>query len=707
MKPGETPNPKEPTRTIELPQLSVRAEVERTSFNEEDRTVDLVWSTGAAVKRYDWWNDRYYLELLSLDPKHVRLERLNSGAPLLDTHSGWFLGSQLGVVEDDSAKLSGKKATATVRFSRRAEVEPIIQDVRDKIIRNVSVGYVVHEYEVTPGKRKGDLETRTAIDWEPYEVSLVPMPADPGAQVRSAKAQGGKMPEPLQRFPCRLTMRGAESSPTVVPPAQEPTMTRETSETIAERNPLDPGAPTVQRTEPEAPAAPSDAELAARAERQRVQGIMLACRASRMTQEFQDQLIGEGLSLEQAQTRVFEEMRKRGGETAGPKSSAVRTEPTVQFGEDPMVHVRAGIENALTHRLAGDMRKKDGTLVVPLSDQGRRYRGMSLMDVARAYLQGRGIRVTDMPKTKLAGVALGLVDVRSGGMHTTSDFADLLADVAHKTLRAAYAEAPQTFRPLVRVVTLTDFKPVYRTQLGDAPALLEVGEAGEYKSGTVSDGKTSYQLATYGRKFSISRQALINDDVDAFARVPMMFGRKARVLESNLVWAQITGNPTMSDNNALFSAAHGNLQTDGDHISVESLGRARAALRQQTSLDGDYLNLTGAYLLVPTVLETKADQFVTVVLPQEAGKVNPFQNKLTVIAEPRLDANSTTAWYLAASVDQVDIIELAYLEGEEGPMVESRVGFDVDGLEIKARLDVAAKAIDWRGLHKDPGDLDS
>lgn len=693
------------TRTVDLPMLSVRARVERTSFDEENRTFEMTFSTGAAVTRVDWWTGQKYREVLSMDPKHVRLERLNGGAPLLDTHSGWSLASQLGVIEDDSATIDGKRGKAVARFSRRSEVEPIVQDVRDRIIRNVSVGYVVHEFEETPAKRKGDLPTRTAVDWEPYEVSLVPMPADAGAQVRGAKGPDGQPIEPRQLFPCRITTRAA------TPAAEErPIMDPNQSETIAERNPLDPGAP-IPRTDSPAIAlaatpAATDMELAQRAERARVQGIMQACRAGRMTQEFQDALIAEGTALVDAQARVFDEMRKRGGETAGPQNGATRT-PGVSLGPDPMVHARAGIEEALAHRLAGDLRKADGTAYFPLTEQGRKYRGLSLLDTARVYLQGHGTRVTDLGKMELAGVALGLSGTRAGGQHSTSDFTNLLADVANKTLRAAYEEQPQTFRPLVRVVSLPDFKTVNRVQLGDAPAFLEIQEDGEYKSGTISDGKESYGLTTYGRKFAITRKALINDDTDAFARVPMMFGRKARVLESNLVWAQITSNPTMGDGNALFSAAHSNLQTDGDHISVVSLGRARAALRAQQSLDGDYLNLAASYLIVPTGLETKAEQFVTVIVPQQSGNVNPFQGRLTVIAEPRLDANSATAWYLAAGVNQVDIIELAYLEGAEGPMVESRIGFDIDGLEIKARLDVVAKVIDWRGLHKDPGDLDS
>lgn len=679
-------------RSVDLPALSFRAGISLASLNEDARTVDVVWTTGAGVRRYDWDRGEYYLEKLSLDPEHVRLERLNTGAPVLNSHRGYGIESILGVVEDGTASLSGKRGLATLRFSRRADVEPYWGDVKDKTLRNVSVGYAVYAYEETRPKKAGGLPVRTAVDWEPYEISMVPMPADAGAQTRAGKPANG-----VELHRC--VIRSVAGSPE--PDEQEQTrMDPETtrSETIAERDPLDPGAPTGQApaTRADAPE-PTDKDLGADAERERITGITKACRAARMPSEFMDKLIEGKTPLVRAQAMVFEEMRKRADDGAGPAHTpAARGGHDIRLGADPLVHVRAGIENALLHRLAPSHFK--------LEEVGRNYRGMTMLDVGRVFLQGLGHRVTNLPKMELAGFALGL----SGrGMHTTSDFANLLADVANKTLRRAYDEAPQTFRPIVTIGSLPDFKPVNRVQLGDAPAFLKVDEHGEFRTGTIGEGKESYQLATYGRKFAITRQALINDDTDAFSRIPMMFGRKARVLESNLVWEQITSNPTMGDNNALFSAAHGNLQTDGDAISVASLGRARAALRQQVSVDGDYLNLSAAYLIVPTVLETKADQYVSVVTPQEAGKVNPFQQKLIVIAEPRLDANSATAWYLAAPTSQVDIVELAYLDGEQGPQVESRVGFDVDGVEIKARIDVAAKVLDWRGLHKDPGDLDS
>lgn len=172
--------------TIEMPPLCVRADV--GSVNAEARTVDLVFSTGAAVERYDYWTGKRYIEKLSMDPASVKLERLNAGGPLLDAHSSYSIQDQIGVVEQGTAKIVKKEARATVRFSKREGVEEIWQDVRDGIIRSVSVGYRILRFEETAGK-DGGLATRLATLWEPYEISLVPMPADFGAGVRSGNVQ--------------------------------------------------------------------------------------------------------------------------------------------------------------------------------------------------------------------------------------------------------------------------------------------------------------------------------------------------------------------------------------------------------------------------------------------------------------------------------------------------------------------------------------
>jgi len=166
---------------IELAQQTRAAQIAPATADEGQRTVEVVWSTGAAVRRADWITGKLYVEELSMQPGHVRLERLNSGAPLLNTHDRYDLRGIIGVVE--RAWIDGGEGRALVRFSRRAEVDPVWRDVLDGVIRNVSIGYRVYRYEEFPGEKPPRL---LATDWEPEEISLVPVGADAGAGIRSA-----------------------------------------------------------------------------------------------------------------------------------------------------------------------------------------------------------------------------------------------------------------------------------------------------------------------------------------------------------------------------------------------------------------------------------------------------------------------------------------------------------------------------------------
>jgi len=170
-------------RTVTLPPLERRAAV--SSVNAEARTASVCFSSGADVERVDFDSGRKFIERLSLLPEHIRLDRLNSGAaPLLNAHAAGELADIIGVVEPNSVELRPHEASATVRFSRRPDAEKIFADVCDRIIRNVSVGYRVLKFEEQPAARN-EIPVRVAVDWMPYELSLVCMGADPGASVRS------------------------------------------------------------------------------------------------------------------------------------------------------------------------------------------------------------------------------------------------------------------------------------------------------------------------------------------------------------------------------------------------------------------------------------------------------------------------------------------------------------------------------------------
>lgn len=654
--------------TVNLPSLDIRAAVVPSTFNAEARTVEFTFSTGARVLRGYW--DRYYEEL-SLDPAHCRLDRLNRGAPFLKVHNSYELENVLGVIE--RAWIEQGEGRVLVRFSEREDISDILRDIETGILPNVSVGYSVYRFEQVEG---GDetIPVYRAVDWEPFEVSLVPIPADAGAQVRSNDTDGTK--------PCVFINRGtaATSKKGDIMPEVQTAAAENTSQ--AE---IDTRAAAAQKEGEQAGIA---------AERQRVADIRKAVRALPADQRdaMADKFIEDGSSVDAVRSAVIEKLAAASAATE-TRSAAV----DIVVGEDgARIKARDGLENALLHRHDGSHFK--------LEEVGRNYRGMSLIELARDYCQTvLRIDVRGMDKMTIAGLALGM-NVR-GGMHTTSDFPFILANVANKTMRRAYDIAAQTWKPLARQANLSDFKQRSVVQLGEAPQLKKVNENGEFTRGTVGEGKEVYQLATYGRILAVTRQAIVNDDLDAFTRLPALFGNSAADLESDLVWEQITSNPTMGDGTALFAAGHGNLAGAGAAISVTSIGAARTAMRKQKGLDAkQFINVNAQYLLVPAALETVADQFVsTAMLANQNSNVNPFAGRLQVIAEPRLDANSATAWYTAGSPAQIDMIEYGYLEGAEGPQIETRMGFEVDGMEIKCREDFVAKVIDWRGFYKNPG----
>jgi hypothetical protein len=233
--------------TVELP-LQTRADVRMLpeTVDAEHRSVEVVWSTGAAVRRRDPWTSKRYDEVLSLEEAHVDLSRLNGGAPLLNTHGAWDLSDVIGVVERAWIAREGEALVgrARVRFSDREAVEPIWRDVAAGIIRNVSVGYSVRSYEVT--ETDGAPAIWRAVDWQPLELSAVPVGADAAAGFRAADARDRR--DGLATTPCHLLRR----VPAPIP--EEPPMTRE-AETVTTPPATDAAPPAAAPTATTEPAA--------------------------------------------------------------------------------------------------------------------------------------------------------------------------------------------------------------------------------------------------------------------------------------------------------------------------------------------------------------------------------------------------------------------------------------------------------------------
>lgn len=402
-----------------------------------------------------------------------------------------------------------------------------------------------------------------------------------------------------------------------------------------------------------------------------------------------DLLLDSNITVQAAQQRLLTALAEGTTPSAPPSRTA-----------GPNAHIHAGNGNLVGDSVRASVMARAGHIEI---EAGNNYNHMSLRELARASLVDRGVGVATLNPMQMVGLAF---------THTTSDFGIILMDVANKSMLQGWDLAEETFQLWTKRGELSDFKTVKRIGLGEFPSLRQVREGAEYKYVTVGENSQQIALATYGEIFSITRQAIINDDMNLLTDIPRKMGMAAKATIGDLVYSVLIDNEPLSDGVALFHAAtHKNLQTGaGSALSVESLDKARAMMRTQKTSTGSGaarpLNIRPAYVLTPVALESKARQLInssSVPTAQvNAGVTNPIQNFAEVIGEPRLDDASATAWYLAAQQGS-DTIEVAYLNGVDTPYMEQQQGFTVDGVATKVRIDAGVAPLDFRGLQKANG----
>lgn len=440
-------------------------------------------------------------------------------------------------------------------------------------------------------------------------------------------------------------------------------------------------------------AVPSEAEVLARA--QAAEDIRRAGIRAIFTPfgEAHAALMTEAL-LDRAQTVEGVQAKLLASLAAGTEPSSG---PAARSGANAHIHVGNGnlvgdsVRACVMARAGHDQFQSDNV-----------YNHMSLRELARASLHDRGIGVATLNPMQMVGLAF---------THTTSDFGIILMDVANRSMLQGWELAEETFQLWTKKGQLSDFKVSHRIGLGEFPSLRQVREGAEYKYVTVGENSQQIALATYGELFSITRQAIINDDMNLLTDIPRKMGMAAKGTIGDLVYGILTSNPALADGKALFHADHKNLQTGaGSALSIDSLDKGRSAMRtQKTSKESGKerpLNIRPAFVLTPVALESKALQLINSTSVPTAqvnqGVANPIQGMATVISEPRLDDNSATAWYLAAA-QGTDTIEVAYLNGVETPYMEQQQGFTVDGVATKVRIDAGVAPLDFRGLSKANG----
>lgn len=663
----------------DMPELMVRGAVIPSSVKENERTIQVQYTTGARVFRPQFFDEDYYEEL-STEKGAVRLDRVKAGSvPVLNSHRNYDLSDVIGTV------IAADETHATIQFSGRPELEGLWRDIVNGIIRNISVGYRVYKYEdVTPDDDK--IRVLRAIDWEPLEVSFVAIGADGGAGVRSnnktnrcvvlgARANLNEDEDTMSKKTekeARATENKDKARADEEINAPETQTENPEKETATDAPATDPAAENngAEATTEDASNGGDDVKRGMQLERQRSGEIRSMVRGLDLPDSVADDLISKGVTVDQARAAVIAKMAKQ------DENTQIRS--NVKVGEDLGKQGRsAGMENYILHRASPSK--------VALTDLGRQYRGMTLLDMAREIVGHNECR------------GLNKMEIVQRAFHSTSDFTSILENVIGKTLRQGYADTKRSFTQFSRRITVPDFRERKLVAMSNAPSLELVLEGGEYKYGTFTDGAETVRLSTYGKIVAITRQAIVNDDLDAFTRIPQKMAAAAGRLENRIVYDLLTSNPVMADGNALFSAAHGNVTTS--LLSTGGIGAIRALMRVQKDPSGqDILNYEPKHLIVPAALEETALKGKATIAPAQVSNANVYANTYDVISEGYLDANSTANWYMAADPSEADGIVYGYLEGEEGPYLESRDGFNRDGVEFKVRHDFLAGIEDYRGL---------
>ncbi len=613
------------------------------SFDPEKRTVRVLWSTGATRRTWSW-EDGEVDEALSLDGADLSAW---DGAAVRDAHTYDSALQQLGVIEPGTTTRTAEGLESTVRFARTDWGQTAMDLVADAITSQWSVGYDDIVYERTPTSQRADggaVPLYTAVSWRPRELSLVPVGADPGARTRSA------------------------DQTTSISIVEEQDMTLKNDPAIV--------APQVDT---EAIRAAAVAEYTERVQAIRTTAQVLGFGA--------DVVDPEKLGLS---ARGLDEIRT---ELIGRK--AAEQAKTAVSG----VHFEAGVdatEKRAQAMVASILRRANpGVKKFAEAPGANEYRG-TVLDLVRDELYSRGVSVRSMSPSQLAEMALRPTNLalRSGPSMTSADLPSIFLDAANKSLNAQYVAIPKHYKNWATQSNFRDFRPHKYIKLSDLSRPPKKIEGEKYAQVAFSDAREEASLDTFGFEWKLTRQMLVNDDMDAFSTAPIAVADAFGDNENFIMYSVFSGNPALKDGLPLFDAGHGNI--------LGTYGKPGSTLAQALSLH-TWLTLSGV---------SRGYQYGHVIVPQAYGwdaqvyygeqwastqssAVRPEMASGKVITVS--DYLPSGAWYTAAANSGV---MYGYLDGEEGVTVIEEPRTDADAISYFARSDFSAAIRDHVGLAK-------
>ncbi len=665
------------------------ADTDTEVTSKKKRTLSVSFSSDEPYLRSSWWEEPW-IEVLGHNEDEIDLTRMNNGATVHYNHSRSREDRLGGVL---SASTDGHRGTAEIQLSARESIDDIWDDLEAGLIRNTSVGYRIHE-KVLIKKNDDAPDEYRVTKWEPVELSLVDIPADPTVGVGrgdgvdhcyrvidlgTAPAEPGDTDEEIT---VKIDKGNKPAGDDVTTGNEGDTVTKTVAEQLAADAAEEAGLEATSKA------------LADEGKRQ--QDIRDIFDGHAVTEEAQALLTkcltDQGCTIDIASKALLKQIGKDSTPTGvGHFQPGDDAHDKFRQMADNLLACKAGFKTAEGVRIA--------------LDGANDLRGLGLIELARACLSFNNLNSTGEPYDMIgrafmmrAGSGIGL---------TPSDFPSILANIAGKAALLGFTETEETWMRWCRIGNLSDFKQSKRVGISQFEDLELIGPGGEYKYGKFTDKGENITLASYGKIFPIARQTIINDDLSMLLRAPQLMGRAAARVPGDLAYAVLTGNPLLADGVALFAAGHNNIGT-GAVITVASVGEARELMALQTDISGSSngSNIVLGFLVVPVQLEDVSNVLRNSEFdPDDTGNTrapNPRRGTFEVVGDPRLSADSALIWYAVAGA-MFDTVEVAFLDGIQEPRIEEKAGWTVDGAEFKVGLDVAAAAMEHRTFVRNAG----
>ena len=439
------------------------------------------------------------------------------------------------------------------------------------------------------------------------------------------------------------------------------------------------------------PAEPTADELAQRAvaaERQRVADITALCRDFSIDA---DTYIREGKSIEEVRAAVLDQLKK--------DNAPINAHATMTESEDDKFR-RAAVDGLVM---------RSGVSLDKPAEGSRDFRGMSLRDMAIESMVRDGANASELMHKSSDEL---FAELQRAYFNPSATFPAIMDAAVEKSIVEVYNKVPTTFERITTKGSLTDFKvsPDHEYVVGGIGDFDEIPEGGELKN---SAPQTSLlptrQLKTYGKQFSMTRQAFINDDIGLVTRVPGLYATAAKKTIDKQVYGILFNNPAIFDGVNLFHANHKNLIGSGAAPSQATIQAAILQMQKQTDQFGDAIYMTPAAIVVPVGygFDLQVILHSAQVVGSSNNDINPLYNyPIEVVESPVLNAMAganACPWFLKADDTSARGIQVDYLNGQETPIIRRMEAPGVLGFTWDIFLDWGISVRDFRGWVKNPG----